>query len=47
MICPLRNKELYENWEKYCVTTECSWWCAGEKECAIKVLALEAIKKGE
>ena len=46
MFCPLRRDDL-EDWQKDCTTTECAWWCKGEKECSIKVLALEAIKRGE
>lgn len=27
--------------------SECEWWCAGEKECAVKVIALQLIKLEE
>lgn len=46
MICPLLKTGAFfasDNCEK----EKCAWWCNGEKECSIKVLALEAIKKGE
>lgn len=38
-ICPLMHRKCYKE--------ECMLWCDGEKECSIKVLALEAIKRGE
>lgn len=38
MICPLQSVECNKN---------CAWWCAGEKECAIKVLVLQLIKMEE
>jgi len=54
MICPIQpfyqikdDKEKEITCGKPCLQLECPWWCAGEKECSIKVLALDAIKRGE
>ena len=45
MICPLlKTGALFSD---DCEKENCAWWCEGEKECSIKVLALEAIKRGE
>lgn len=41
IFCPLTNLQYG------CMKLGCAFWCDGEKECSIKVLALEAIKRGE
>ncbi len=44
MFCPLETSDYNECLKK---DNECAWYCEGEKCCAIKVLALMAIKKDE
>ena len=44
MICPLMNES---GSDKPCEGDHCAWYCSGEECCSIKVLALEAIKRGE
>jgi len=50
MICPFQK--WWGNGEDICAgfpcqENSCPLWCDGEKECSIKVLALEAIKREE
>lgn len=30
-----------------CYKDLCPWWCPGEKECSVKVIAMELIKNNE
>jgi hypothetical protein len=30
-----------------CITVRCAWYCQGDKECAIKVMAIELLKHNE
>jgi hypothetical protein len=46
-ICPLMNRSGFCSETVQCYKEECMLWCKGENECSIKVLALEAIKRGE
>ena len=45
MICPFKSGSFFG--EPDCEKENCALWCEGENECSIKVLALEAIKRGE
>jgi hypothetical protein len=28
-----------------CIQSDCAWWCGGENECSVKVIALEFITR--
>lgn len=51
MKCPMKLSFLAEGGKKMlhntCCKEECAWWCNGEKECAVKVIALNSIKQVE
>ena len=41
MTCPLQK---YKEHYKECNKEECMWWCSGDEECAVKLIAIQLIK---
>ena len=47
MKCPMKMMAGYQSMIPTCERQDCAWWSDGEKECIVKIIALELIKRNE